>query len=96
MAKIARFEDLQSWQKGRQLANYVYDLTEHPKFAKTSVCAVKFRMRLVRLCTTLPRGLTRAQTLNSFASSKCCGVQQAKCNPNSILRLIANTSVRMS
>lgn len=34
MAKIARFEDLQSWQKGRQLANYAYDLTEHPKFAK--------------------------------------------------------------
>lgn len=34
MAKIGRFEDLQSWQKGRQLANFVYDLTEHPKFAK--------------------------------------------------------------
>lgn len=34
MAKISRFEDLQSWQKGRQLTNYVYDLTEHPKFAK--------------------------------------------------------------
>jgi hypothetical protein len=34
MAKIGRFEDLQSWQKGRQLANYVYDLTEHSKFAK--------------------------------------------------------------
>lgn len=34
MAKISRFEDLQSWQKGRQLANHVYDLTEHPKFAK--------------------------------------------------------------
>jgi len=34
MAKISRFEDLQSWQKGRQLTNYVYDLSEHPKFAK--------------------------------------------------------------
>lgn len=34
MAKIGRFEDLQSWQKGRQLANFVYDLTDHPKFAK--------------------------------------------------------------
>ncbi len=34
MAKISRFEDLQSWQKGRQLTNFVYDLTEHPKFAK--------------------------------------------------------------
>lgn len=34
MAKIEKFEDLQSWQKGRQLANMIYDLTEHPKFSK--------------------------------------------------------------
>ena len=34
MAKIIRFEDLQNWQKARKLANLIYDLTEHPKFAK--------------------------------------------------------------
>jgi len=34
MAKIERFEDLQSWQKARQLANSVYDLTNHPAFAR--------------------------------------------------------------
>jgi len=34
MAKIERFEDLQSWQKARQLANSIYDLTEHTKFVK--------------------------------------------------------------
>ncbi|NOH01011.1 MAG: four helix bundle protein [Chloroflexi bacterium] len=34
MAKIERFEDLQSWQKARLLANLVYDLTEYPKFAE--------------------------------------------------------------
>src|SRR5574341_603374 len=34
MAKIQRFEDLQSWQKARVLANVIYDLTEHAKFAK--------------------------------------------------------------
>jgi four helix bundle protein len=34
MAKIERFEDLQSWQKARQLANLIYDLTERQKFAK--------------------------------------------------------------
>lgn len=34
MAKLNRFEDLQSWQRARQLANYIYDLTEHPKFSK--------------------------------------------------------------
>jgi four helix bundle protein len=34
MSKIQRFEDLQSWQKARQLANSVYDLTVHPAFAR--------------------------------------------------------------
>ena len=34
MAKIEKFEELQSWQKGRQLANMVYDLTENQKFSK--------------------------------------------------------------
>ncbi len=34
MAKISRFEDLQSWQKGCQLANIIYDLTEQPLFAR--------------------------------------------------------------
>ena len=34
MPKIQRFEDLQSWQKARQLANAVYELTRRPAFAK--------------------------------------------------------------
>ena len=34
MTTIQRFEDLQSWQKARQLANAVYDLTNLPGFAK--------------------------------------------------------------
>lgn len=34
MAKIERFEDLQSWQKARQLANLIYDLTEHLQFCR--------------------------------------------------------------
>ena len=34
MAKIERFEDLQSWQKARELANVVYDLTDQGDFTK--------------------------------------------------------------
>lgn len=32
MTKIERFEDLQSWQKARELANLVYDATATPLF----------------------------------------------------------------
>lgn len=34
MATIRRFEDLESWQKARQLANAIYNLTEQLRFAK--------------------------------------------------------------
>ncbi len=34
MTTIQRFEDLQSWQKARQLANAIYDLTNQSGFTK--------------------------------------------------------------
>ena len=34
MARVERFEDLMRWQKARQLANAVYDLTDHSAFAR--------------------------------------------------------------
>lgn len=34
VATIERFEDLLCWQKARQLANKVYDLTGHPTFKR--------------------------------------------------------------
>ncbi len=36
MAKIERFEDIQGWQKARELANAIYDLTKTGGFAKDS------------------------------------------------------------
>jgi four helix bundle protein len=44
MGKIQRFEDLQAWQKARQLTNMIYDLTEHRRFAqdlrlRNQICA---------------------------------------------------------
>ncbi len=34
MAKIAKFEELQSWQKTRELANLIYSLSDCPEFVK--------------------------------------------------------------
>jgi four helix bundle protein len=34
MGKVRRFEDLICWQKARQLANVVYDLTNYPDFTR--------------------------------------------------------------
>jgi len=32
--KIERFEELDCWKKARELANWIYDLTEREKFKK--------------------------------------------------------------
>jgi four helix bundle protein len=34
MVKIERFEDLQSWQKARQLVNSIYEFTGHSEFSR--------------------------------------------------------------
>jgi four helix bundle protein len=34
MAKIRRFEDLQSWQKARELTNLIYQLTAQSEFSR--------------------------------------------------------------
>jgi four helix bundle protein len=34
LAQITRFEDLQSWNKARELTNRIYDLTGHQAFAR--------------------------------------------------------------
>jgi hypothetical protein len=48
MTKIERFEELQSWQKARQLANMIYQLTEQHDFSKDFRLRNQIRMLLVR------------------------------------------------
>ena len=43
MPKIERFEDLHSWQKARQMANAIYDLTDKPRFAKDALLCRQIR-----------------------------------------------------
>jgi len=34
MARIERFEDIEAWKAARELANFAYDLTAKPRFAR--------------------------------------------------------------
>ena len=43
MAKVERFEDLQCWQKARQLANCIYDLTIQLSFNRDFTLAGQIR-----------------------------------------------------
>jgi hypothetical protein len=68
MAKIERFEDLQSWQKGRQLANMIYDLTEHQKFSKDFRLRDQIQDAAGSVMPTSPKASTLVPTLSSSAS----------------------------
>jgi hypothetical protein len=69
MTKIERFEDLKSWQKARQLANVIYDLTNSIQaLLKIFSYATKSEMQRVQRCTTLQKALTLAPTQSSSDS----------------------------
>ena len=67
MGKIERFEDLQSWQKARKLANVIYDLTEKDFFQKIMNYEGKSSVPLALPCTISLKVLTRGQILSLFA-----------------------------
>ncbi len=66
MAKIERFEDLQAWQKARQLANAIYDLASTQVRERFPI-ANQIREPQDQSCTTSRKGLIRVPILNLFA-----------------------------
>jgi len=64
MATIKNFEDLKAWQKAREVAGYVYELTPKQKFSRDLVCVIRFKKRQVQSCTILPKDLNQATTPN--------------------------------
>ena len=44
MATIKNFEELIAWQKARELAGMVYELTRHDKFSRDLGCEIKFNV----------------------------------------------------
>ena len=96
MAKITRFEELQSWQKGRQPANLLYDLTEYSKFVKDFRLSGQIQGAAGSAMHNIAEGLTLGRIPNSFASLKYRDAPLAKCNPNFTSRLIAITLTTMN
>lgn len=66
MAKIERFEDLQSWQKARQLANFIYDLTEHARFAKDFRLSGQIQDAAGSVMHNIAEGFDSGTNLNLF------------------------------
>ena len=64
--KIERFEDIQAWQKARQLVNEVYKITtENERFSKDYGLKDQLRRASVSIMSNIAEGFSRRST-NEF------------------------------
>ena len=59
MAKIARFEDLMSWQKARELNRLIYQASKKPAFAKDFGLRDQMRRASISIMSNIAEGFER-------------------------------------
>ena len=59
MATIERYEDIQGWQKARELTNFVYALTRQKPFARDSGLKNQIRRAAVSVMSNIAEGFER-------------------------------------
>jgi four helix bundle protein len=67
MTKIEFFEDIEAWKKARVLANYIYDLTQKPKFARDFGLKDQIQRSAVSVMSNIAEGF-ESQTDRHFVS----------------------------
>jgi len=73
MATITRFEEIEAWQTGRQLANLVYDLSEQGQFARDFGLKDQMRRAAVSAMSNIAEGFesrTQAMFLDFLGRAK--------------------------
>jgi len=65
MANIRRFEDIEAWKKGRELAKDVYTVTSKGKFTKDYGLKDQIRRAVVSVISNIAEGFSR-QTDKEF------------------------------
>jgi four helix bundle protein len=59
MAKIERFEDIQAWQKARELNKKIYDITKNSHFSKDFSLKDQIRRASVSIMANIAEGFGR-------------------------------------
>ena len=67
---VTRFEDLKSWQQGRELARMVYDLTHRSSFSKDFALRDQIRRAVISITSNIAEGFERdgRQEFSQFLS----------------------------
>ena len=66
MAKIEKFEDIQAWQKARELVSSIYEITARGDFAKDYSLKEQIRRAAVSIMSNIAEDFSR-QTDKEFA-----------------------------
>lgn len=77
MAKIEKFEDIESWTMGREVAKRVYELTSNGRFSKYFALCGQIRRATISIISNIAEGFERGgnkEFLNFLAMAKgSCG-----------------------
>ncbi|RMF02363.1 MAG: four helix bundle protein [Chloroflexi bacterium] len=66
MTRIERFEDIQAWQKARELNKRIYTLTSHGNFSKDFALRDQIRRAAISIMLNIAEGFAR-RTHKEFA-----------------------------
>ncbi len=59
MATIERYEDIQGWQRAREMTNFVYAVTKHRAFARDFALKNQIRKAAVSVMSNIAEGFER-------------------------------------
>ncbi|MFW6059018.1 MAG: four helix bundle protein [Phycisphaeraceae bacterium] len=71
MATIGRFEEIEAWQRVRELANAIYDVSDEGRFARDFALRDQMRRAVVSVMSNIAEGFERdgAAEFNQFLSA---------------------------
>jgi four helix bundle protein len=79
---VKRFEDLQCWQKARNLNSKIYQATGDGRFARDFALKDQIRKASISILSNIAEGLNGEATRNSCNFSRLQKVHAAKCEPS--------------
>jgi len=68
MAKIKKFEDIESWKRARILTKQIYEITSMGEFGRDFGLKDQIRRAAVSVLSNIAEGFERAETRNSCSS----------------------------
>ena len=96
MAKITRFEDIDSWRKSRELTKSIYRITLNRGSRATLACVIRFEGQQSRFSRILPKALSETATKSLFSFCRWPKALAEKFERSFTLHSIRSTSTSKS